>query len=172
MKIKGILISLSLLLSIGCAAQPDMLKKEEKLIWYTDMMKANEVSSASGKPLFAFFTGSDWCPWCIKLQKDVFAKPEFIKWAEKNVVLVELDFPRNKKLNPELTKQNRDLQQAFQVKGFPIVWMFFLHKNARDMNYTIEGLGSLGYPSGAERGQEELKFLKEANILLEKRTVK
>ena len=41
-----------------------------------------------------FFTGSDWCGWCIRLQKEVFFKPEFTKWAAENVVLVELDFPR------------------------------------------------------------------------------
>jgi thioredoxin-related protein len=166
-KIKVVLLSLLFCLSLGCSAQ-----KEEPLIWYTDIMKANEVAMASDKPLFAFFTGSDWCPWCVKLQNNVFAKPEFIKWAKEKVVLVELDFPRNKSLSPELTKQNRELQQVFQVQGFPTVWLFFLRKNAREEKYTIEGLGSLGYPPDAEQGKEELKFLKEANGLLEKRNAK
>jgi hypothetical protein len=65
-----------------------------------------------------------------------------------------------------------DLQQVFQVQGFPTVWLFFLHKNAEDTKYTIEGLGSLGYPSGGEPGKEELKFLKEADSLFEKRKAK
>ncbi len=171
-KMKIIILSLALCFSLSCVAQTDTLQKEAPLVWYTDLMKANEVSTASHKPLFAFFTGSDWCPWCVKLQNNVFSKPEFIKWAKEKVVLVELDFPRNKSLSPELTKQNQELQQVFQVQGFPTVWLFFLHKNTEEEKYTIEGLGSLGYPSGAETGKEELKFLKEANVLLEKRNAK
>src|SRR5687767_88286 len=89
------------------------------LTWHTDVMKANEISKSSGKPIFAFFTGSDWCGWCHKLQRDVFAKQSFIDWAKKNVVLLELDFPRKKQLPQELAQQNGSLQQALQVQGYP-----------------------------------------------------
>lgn len=40
--------------------------------WQTDMNKAIELAQKSKKPLFLFFTGSDWCGWCIRLQKEVF----------------------------------------------------------------------------------------------------
>src|ERR1700744_1852989 len=76
--------------------------KKESLVWYTDLMKAQDQSKATRKPIFGFFTGSDWCGWCHKLQEEVFSKPEFVKWAKKNVILLELDFPRQKQLAPEL----------------------------------------------------------------------
>ncbi len=138
------------------------------LVWYTDIMKADEVSKKSGKPIFAFFTGSDWCGWCHKLQNDVFSKQSFIDWAKKSVVLVELDFPRNKQLPTELAQQNSGLQQALQVQGYPTVWLLFLNKNKDEKSFNLSTLGSLGYPRGAVQGKEELTFLQEANSILKK----
>ena len=54
--------------------------QEGDLTWHTDVNQAIETSIAEKKPLFMFFTGSDWCGWCIRLQKEVFFKPEFVKW--------------------------------------------------------------------------------------------
>jgi thioredoxin-related protein len=172
MKKNIFILPLLLLISLGSIAQADASKKESELTWYTDILKANEISISSNKPIFAFFTGSDWCGWCKKLQRDVFAKPEFIQWAKKNVVLLELDFPRNKQLSPELTQQNAGLQQAFQIQGYPTIWIFFLSKDEKTMKFNISPLGSLGYPPGAEPGKEEVKFLKDANAILEKKNVK
>ena len=132
------------------------------------MMKADEISKTSGKPIFAFFTGSDWCGWCHKLQNDVFSKKSFIDWANKNVVLVELDFPRKKQLPPELAQQNMGLQQALQVQGYPTVWLLFLNRNKDEKSFNIATLGSLGYPRGATEGKEEVTFLEEANAILKK----
>jgi protein disulfide-isomerase len=142
---------------------------DEKLVWYSDFAKAEEASKASKKPIFAFFTGSDWCGWCHKLQRDVFAKEAFVEWARKNVILLELDFPRNKQLSPELSRQNYGLQQQFQVQGYPTIWLFFAQTDAKTKKVNLNPLGSLGYPSGAERGKEEVKFLKEANTILTKK---
>ncbi len=164
----GIAFLFFLFVSFNFVAQKSTapVKKAEELVWYTDIMKANDVSKASNKPIFAFFTGSDWCGWCKKLQADVFAKPEFIKWAKKNVVLLELDFPRGKQLPPELAQQNQGLQQTFKVQGYPTIWMFFLDKNEKTKQIGINALGSCGYPQGAEPGKEEVKFLKDANAIL------
>lgn len=149
------------------------VKKEtpkESLEWHTDLMKANELSKKSNKPIFAFFTGSDWCGWCIKLQNDVFAKKEFIEWAKQNVILLELDFPRRKQLPPELAQQNNSLQQTLQIQGFPTVWLLTLTKSSDTSKvYGLNTLGSLGYPQGAEIGKEEVKFLNDANAVLSKK---
>ncbi len=167
--LKYILVCVSLLLSFSGFAQIEGPKTENGLTWYSDMTKAGEVSMATHKPIFAFFTGSDWCGWCRKLQNDVFSKSEFIQWAKNNVILVELDFPRNKKLSPELANQNSSLQQAFQVQGYPTIWMFFLKKGPDGANYQIDALGSVGYPQGAIQGKEQLKFLADANAVLAKK---
>ena len=153
-------------ISFSVFAQQPAKSSNEGLVWQTDLLKAHEISIASKKPIFAFFTGSDWCGWCHKLQREVFAKQEFIDWAKKNVVLLELDFPRSKQLSPELTQQNSSLQQQFQVQGYPTIWMFFTAKDPKDNKFNLNPLGSLGYPSGAIKGKEELKFIQDANAVL------
>ena len=57
--------------------------------------------------------------WCIKLKKETFDQPQFKEFADKNLVLVEVDFPQGKSLSPEVKKQNDALQQQFHVEGFP-----------------------------------------------------
>lgn len=134
--------------------------------WYTDLTKARELSNATRKPIFGFFTGSDWCGWCRKLQSDVFSKDAFIEWAKKNVILLELDFPRRKELPAELVQQNQSLQQAFSVRGYPTIWIFHVTEGQTNQNLNLTALGSLGYPQGAEIGKEEVKFLNDANLIL------
>jgi len=156
------------LLILALTANAQSKNKTEELVWHTDINKAHEISLKKKKPIFAFFTGSDWCGWCHKLQREVFVKPEFISWAKKNVVLVELDFPRRKELPRELREQNYSLQQALQVRGYPTIWIFTLEKD-EEKKYKINAMGSLGYPAGAEPGKEEVKFLSEANSILAKK---
>jgi thioredoxin-related protein len=167
---KNSILVLFLIFFINLNAQEK--KVEGGLTWYTDLVKANEIAKASNKPIFALFTGSDWCVWCKKLQRDVFAKTAFTTWANKNVILVELDFPRFKTLSPELTQQNNSLQQTFQVQGFPTVWMFYLNKGEQAGSFNIDALGSLGYPQGAEMGKEEVKFIKDADAIFKKKNGK
>ena len=155
------------LLTVLCfyTATPSFAQSKD-LTWYSDVNKAQEISNKTHKPIFAFFTGSDWCGWCHKLQNDVFAKPEFIKWAQQKVILLELDFPRNKQLAAETVKQNNDLQQVFHVQGYPTIWIFYLTKEAATSKMNISALGSLGYPSGATQGKEQVQFLNDANKIL------
>lgn len=135
------------------------------LTWYTDVNKVYEVSQKTKKPVFAFFTGSDWCGWCHRLEHNVFEKPGFKEWANKNVILLELDFPRKKQLAPELAKQNSDLQQFFQVQGYPTIWIFNMQKDTANNKFNVAALGTLGYPR-SEPGKEEAAFLENANTIL------
>ena len=79
----------------------------QELNWYTDIAKATEASLNVNKPMMLFFTGSDWCGWCTKLQKDVLKKDEFFIWATKNVILVELDFPKRTPQDEAIKLQNQ-----------------------------------------------------------------
>jgi thiol-disulfide isomerase/thioredoxin len=140
--------------------------ESQGLEWHTDLMKVYDISQKKKKPVFAFFTGSDWCGWCKKLQADVFAKPEFIAWVKKNVILLEVDFPRGKALSPELTQQNNNLAASFGIMGYPTCWMFNMTKNDSTKKFSIDPVGSLGYPAGSEIGKEQIKFLHTADSLL------
>ena len=135
-------VFLTLLLIVGSYAV-----EAQELVWHNNMDTAMEISKKSKKPLMLFFTGSDWCGWCIRLQKEVFKTAEFTTWAKDNVVLVELDFPRNtSKLTAEIQSQNSQLQQFFQVQGYPTVWL--VNANKKDGKTNFEKLGNTGYVAG------------------------
>lgn len=135
--------------------------------WLTDVNMAQELSKLTGKPIFAFFTGSDWCVWCKKLQADVFIKPEFKEWASEEVVLLELDFPARKTLPENIVRQNQALKEFFKISGFPTVWLFCINEDqAKENHFLITPYGSLGYPRDPVVGQEEIKFLKDAKTIL------
>jgi thioredoxin-related protein len=156
----------ALLFSLTTLAQMKQAPAESSLQWHTNLQEANQLSQASKKPIFAFFTGSDWCGWCKKLQRDVFAKPEFVTWAKKNVILLELDYPRTKQLPAELVQQNNSLQQALSVSGYPTIWMMFATIDPTNGSINLSTLGSLGYPRDAVPGNEQVKFLDDANKIL------
>ncbi|PYI92483.1 MAG: thioredoxin family protein [Verrucomicrobia bacterium] len=107
--------------------------------WLTSYEQAQKEAQASHRLLLMDFTGSDWCGWCIMLDKEVFSKPEFKEYASKNLVLLELDFPRAKRMPPETAKQNEQLALKYGIQGFPTVVVF-------DSNG--KPLGALGYQQG------------------------
>ena len=119
---------------------------QEGLTWHTDLSKAIEISRQEQKPLFLFFTGSDWCGWCMRLQNEVFKTPEFVSWAKEHAVLVELDFPRRTPQPDAIKAQNNQMQQMFQVQGYPTVW--FVKPTIKDGKTNFEQLGSTGYVAG------------------------
>jgi protein disulfide-isomerase len=135
------------------AGQPVGLK------WYTDVKEALVVSTKDNKPMLLFFTGSDWCGWCIKLQKEVLRTPEFEKWATDNVILVELDYPRNNLQTPEMQNQNNQILQAFGVQGFPTIHLAKAIQKEGQINF--QGLGSTGYVPGGP-----LAFLEVTNEII------
>ncbi len=86
--------------------------------WSTDLDKAIEQAKIQKKSVLVEFTGSDWCPPCIVMRKNVFSKKEFIDAASKKFILVELDFPKG---DEELSAKNKPLAEKFQIEGFPTV---------------------------------------------------
>jgi thioredoxin-related protein len=151
----------------GATAQSD----SDSTKWFTEVNKAQAISKSTGKPIFAFFTGSDWCVWCRKLQTEVFAKPAFKEWAATEVVLLELDYPARKKLPAELFQQNQSLKSFFKISGFPTIWLFCINEDTeKEKHFIITPYGSLGYPKDPVEGHEELKFLEDAKTILASRT--
>lgn len=86
--------------------------------WSTDLDKAITQAKTENKAVLVEFTGSDWCPPCIAMRKNVFSKKEFIDAASKKFVLVELDFPKGDK---ELSEKNQPLAEKYNIEGFPTV---------------------------------------------------
>ena len=87
--------------------------------WGNDYKKAQEEAKANHKLVLIDFTGSDWCGYCIMLDRAILSKPEFKDYASKNLVLLELDFPRRKPQSVATRRQNQELAEKYQVEGFP-----------------------------------------------------
>jgi protein disulfide-isomerase len=105
----------SLLASIALTLLPALAGEG----WGTDYNAALASALKENRNVLLDFTGSDWCGWCVKLKRDTFDQPAFKEYADKNLVLVEIDFPQGKSQKPEVKRQNDALQQQYQVQGFP-----------------------------------------------------
>jgi protein disulfide-isomerase len=104
-------------LALVLTAAPSLRAAE--LTWQTDFAKASQQAAQEHKYILLDFTGSDWCPWCIKMDKEVFNQSQFSDFALKNLVLVKLDFPRKAAQSPTEKSQNEDLAKKFGIEGFP-----------------------------------------------------
>jgi thioredoxin-related protein len=110
--------------------------------WLTDYSTALAKAKAEKKMLLMDFTGSDWCVWCIKLQKEVFSKKEFKEYAKSNLVLLEVDFPQHKKLAKAQEQANEALQEKYKIEGFPTIIV---------LDGEGKNLGQLGYSEGGPK---------------------
>ena len=89
--------------------------------WLTDLDEAKAIAKAENKAILIEFTGSDWCPPCKMLKKEVFGTEEFAEAATKDFVLVQLDFPRKTEQSEELKEKNKALAKTYGIRGYPTV---------------------------------------------------
>jgi protein disulfide-isomerase len=90
-----------------------------ELTWQTDFAEASKQAAQEHKYILLDFTGSDWCPWCIKMDKEVFDQSQFSAFAVKNLILVKVDFPRKTAQSPAEKSQNEELAKKYAIEGFP-----------------------------------------------------
>jgi protein disulfide-isomerase len=108
--------------------------------WSVDLPSAQARAKAEGKFVLIHFSGSDWCGWCMKLKKDVFLKPEFVAYAQSNLTLVTIDFPKHKNVPSTLQATNQRVAEQFQVQGFPtLVLLDSQGKRVGNVNYAQGG---------------------------------
>ncbi len=114
--------------------------------WETDFAKATTNASKAGSYLLLDFSGSDWCGWCMKLEKEVFSKAEFKAYAKTNLVCVLLDFPRQKSQSKKLKDQNAELAKKYGIRGYPTVLI---------LSPDGELVGRTGYQEGGPKAYVE-----------------
>jgi len=91
--------------------------------WVTNISDAYKMAQADDKQILLNFTGSDWCVWCKKLSKEVFTTDEFQEFADKNLVLLFLDFPGSIELSEQQVYHNQLIAQLMGVQGYPSIWL-------------------------------------------------
>ncbi|MGZ4965845.1 MAG: thioredoxin family protein [Chthoniobacterales bacterium] len=141
-----VLLALVLATFSSAQAKPD---------WLTDLKQAQEEAKTNNKLLLLNFTGSDWCGWCIKLDREVFSQPAFKDYASKNLVLLEVDFPMKKPQSSAERKQNYELAQRFGIEGYPTI--IVLDSNGKQ-------IGSLSYDAGVPENADEMNAKPETFI--------
>lgn len=103
----------------GPSPSPAAQARQSSAQWLTDLPTALNQARTDNKLVLMDFTGSDWCPWCMKLDHDVFSTSQFDNYARKNLVLVRVDFPRNTPQSADLKQANKLLSRRFHVTGYP-----------------------------------------------------
>lgn len=89
--------------------------------WTDNFTAAVGKAKAEKKPILALFTGSDWCPPCQNLEKNILLQPAFKDFAKQHLVPLFLDFPRDAKIDDGVKKQNDDLAKKFSVEAYPTI---------------------------------------------------
>jgi protein disulfide-isomerase len=107
--------------------------------WITSYEQGQQEAKANNKLVLLDFTGSDWCGWCVLLDREVFSKPQFKEYASKNLVLVEVDFPKMKPMSEAIRAQNVRLATRYQIQAFPTIVV---------LNGDGQIVGELGYMQG------------------------
>ena len=119
--------------------------------WSTDYEAALKNARETHRSILLDFTGSDWCGWCMKLDREILATPEFKRYADEHLVLVKIDFPMHKAQSDAEKARNEALAARFQVQGFPTLVL---------LNPETKPCGTLGYMRGGpEAFIEQLKSL-------------
>jgi protein disulfide-isomerase len=155
MKTVGVIGAAVLATALLCGCGQKAVAADSSGIWKTDYDAALKQAATENKYVLVDFSGSDWCGWCIKLEKEVFSQKEFIDYAQANLICVLLDFPRGKELPKAQKDANQALMDRYQVEGFPTV--LILNPQGRVIKRT-------GYqPDGAAKYVEFIKGVIAAN---------
>lgn len=120
MKKTGFIGGLILAVSLLCGCGQNATAAEGGL-WQTDYAAALKQAAAENKYVLVDFSGSDWCSWCIRLDREVFSKKEFIDYAAENLICVLVDFPRREQMSEEQKAANQALSERYSIEGFPTV---------------------------------------------------
>jgi len=111
----------SLFLALSFSALLPTFAPAVESAWVTGWKMASAQAADTKRPILADFTGSDWCGWCKKLKHEVFNTPEFVAWAQRSAVLLEVDFPQGNPLPAEQQHENQRLAEKYAVEGFPTI---------------------------------------------------
>jgi len=93
----------------------------EQLVWQTDYAAALKQARAENRRVFLFFTGSDWCSWCKRLNQEILSTPAFAQYSKEKLILVEVDFPKKRPQSSTLKAQNAKLAKSYNIEGYPTV---------------------------------------------------
>lgn len=110
--------------------------------WSGDMSAALTRAAQEQRLVLVKFTGSDWSEWCQRLQKETLGRKHFLEYAQEHLILVEVDFPQEKKLSDQQREKNAEWVKRYAVEAFPTLLLL-----------TPEGkeVGRIGFIEGGPK---------------------
>ncbi len=93
-------------------------------LWHEDFAEAERRALEESKALLLYFTGSDWCVWCQKLDSEALSDSGLAAHIAPLAVPVRIDFPQRRKLPPRQDRANASLKDRWQVEAIPTVVLF------------------------------------------------
>ncbi|MGY6648473.1 thioredoxin family protein [Wenyingzhuangia sp. IMCC45574] len=105
-------------LAVSCC----VFSQKSELKWSQNFEKTLKKAKKNKKPIILYFSGSDWCAPCKKLDADFFHSTQFLEVSKKfNLVLV--DIPRRVDIISEKQmERNKELLKKYNKrKSFPLV---------------------------------------------------
>ena len=144
-------------LGMAASAAPETAEKTVQVkepSWLLRFADAQEAAKKENKVIFVNFTGSDWCPWCVRLNDEVLKKKAFLDYAGGSLILLKIDFPRRIPQTEEQKKSNRELAEKYGIRGFPTILL-------------LDAEGKVIARTGYRRGGAE-SYVKHLQQLLKK----
>lgn len=140
----GFMAMLLIFSNMAGAVEPSKIK------WYINYDEAFKEAKKQNIPILLFFHGSDWCPPCIRMQKEVFSSEKFTKSTSDKVVFLDVDFPVKNKLSDKQLEHNQKLKAKFGLpqefsQGYPQVVIVDLNGKVlyQEKGYSGEGIEKL-----------------------------
>jgi hypothetical protein len=108
----------------AAAPPPAAVPDPPYFAWTQDFDQACRQARQEHKDVLVLFTGSDWCPFCIRLADDCLRHAEFDGWLRERFVPVYVDFPRQPAAQARVrdaarNARLRDERFAKQFQGHP-----------------------------------------------------
>lgn len=119
--------------------------------WLVNLNEAYEQSAKDHKPVLVYFTSTDTCGLCKQLEAEVFSTPDFKAWAEKKVVLFEVDFSNDTQLPQDSKEQNTAMARSLKVTTYPTIWMLNVTHEVENGRFKVKPIGYTGYHPSSEK---------------------
>jgi thioredoxin-related protein len=143
------IILLGLLTLQACTSQPTDGSGKDG--WLDNLNEAQTQSVKVGKSILVSFTNSDTCGMCKQLETNVFSSPAFKAWAEKSVVLMEVDFSEKNPISQNSKNQNEAMAQSLKVTTFPTIWILNIDHEPENNRFKVKPIGTIGYQDTPEK---------------------
>lgn len=88
--------------------------------WLRSYSDAVALSQSTSKPIVILFTGTGWCPACMKLERTVLNHPEFAQALNQKFVFLKAEFPDYSE-PAVMASPYKPLLDRYGINAFPTI---------------------------------------------------